>query len=180
MLLESTILHQSDFASSLTHRLSRKLENHAASVDVLHQVFEAAFDNDPRILQAVAADMIAVKDRDPACPDTLTPLLYFKGFQALSCYRVGHYLWQNGRSQLAFYLQSLIAETFAVDIHPAAKIGSGILLDHATGFVAGETSVIQDNVSILHAVTLGGLARSAGIDILKFSRACCSGPALKF
>lgn len=162
LLLESTVLHQSDFAASLTHRLARKLENHAASVDVLHQVFAAAFENDPSILQAVAADMIAVKDRDPACPDILTPLLYFKGFQALSCYRVAHYLWQNDRTQLAFYLQSLIAETFAVDIHPAAKIGSGILLDHATGFVAGETSVIQDDVSILHAVTLGGTGKERG------------------
>lgn len=161
-LLHETILDRSSFADGLTYRLARKLVNHAASVDVLHEVFMSAFLHEPVILQQIAYDMNAVCERDPACPDALTPLLYFKGFQALVCYRVAHHLWQHERKELALYLQSLISETFSVDIHPAAKIGCGILLDHATGFVAGETAVIDNNVSILHAVTLGGTGKERG------------------
>ncbi|MEM8549327.1 MAG: serine O-acetyltransferase, partial [Verrucomicrobiota bacterium] len=96
------------------------------------------------------------------CRSFLTPLLYYKGFQAITCYRLAHQLWQQGREELALYLQSLIAEVFSVDIHPAAKIGCGLLLDHATSFVAGETSVIENHVSILHEVTLGGTGKTAG------------------
>ena len=129
---------------------------------MLHDVFIEAFYNEPIILTNIASDMIAVYERDPACPDALTPLLYFKGFQALVCYRVAHHLWNHDRQELALYLQSLISETFAVDIHPAAQIGCGILLDHATGFVAGETTVIESNVSILHEVTLGGTGKDRG------------------
>lgn len=161
-LLHETVLDRHSFAECLTYRLARKLVNHAASIEVLHNVFMEAFMHEPMILQQIACDMNAVNERDPACPDALTPLLYFKGFQALVCYRVAHHLWRNNRPELALYLQSLISETFAVDIHPAAKIGCGILLDHATGFVAGETSVIEDNVSILHAVTLGGTGKDRG------------------
>jgi serine O-acetyltransferase len=161
-LLHETVLDRKSFAECLTYRLSRKLVNHATSVHVLHDVFIAAFLHEPMILQQVASDMNAVCERDPACPDALTPLLYFKGFQALVCYRVAHHLWQHERNELALYLQSLISETFSVDIHPAAQIGCGILLDHATGFVAGETTVIENNVSILHAVTLGGTGKERG------------------
>lgn len=161
-LLSQTVLDRKSFAECLTYRLARKLVNHAASVDVLHETFMDAFLHHPIILQQVACDMIAVNERDPACPDVLTPLLYFKGLQALICYRVSHYLWNAGRTEFALYLQSLISETFAVDIHPAAKIGCGILLDHATGFVAGETAVIENDVSILHEVTLGGTGKDRG------------------
>ncbi|MGB0409799.1 MAG: serine O-acetyltransferase [Opitutales bacterium] len=162
VLLNETILDRSSFAECLTYRITRKLVNHGASIEVLHNVFLEAFEKDPAILEQVACDMIAANDRDPACPDVLTPLLHFKGFQALVCYRVSHYLWQAGRRDFALYLQSLIAETFAVDIHPAAKISCGILLDHATGFVAGETAVIEHDVSILHEVTLGGTGKERG------------------
>lgn len=162
ILVNETVLDRISFAECLTYRITRKLVNHGASVEVLHNVFMEAFDNDPEILQQVACDMIAANDRDPACPDILTPLLYFKGFQALVCYRVSHYLWKHGRRDLALYLQSLIAETFSVDIHPAAEISCGILLDHATGFVAGETAVIEHDVSILHEVTLGGTGKERG------------------
>ncbi|WP_269522913.1 serine O-acetyltransferase [Coraliomargarita parva] len=161
-LLNQTVLDRQSFAECLTYRLTRKLVNHAASIDVLHETFMEAFMHEPKILQQVACDMNAVYERDPACPDVLTPLLYFKGFQAIVCYRVGHHLWNSGRHEFALYLQSLISETFAVDIHPAAQIGCGILLDHATGFVAGETSVVEDNVSILHEVTLGGTGKDRG------------------
>ena len=162
ILLNETVLERSSFAESLTFRITRKLVNHGASIDVLHNVFLEAFDSDPAILTQVARDMIAVNDRDPACPDVLTPLLYFKGFQSLVCYRISHYLWHAGRRDFALYLESLIAETFSVDIHPAAKIACGILLDHATGFVAGETAVIENDVSILHEVTLGGTGKERG------------------
>lgn len=161
-LLKQTVLDRESFAECLTHRLTRKLVNHAASVEVLHATFMEAFLQKPVILQHVACDMIAVNERDPACPDVLTPFLYFKGLQALVCYRVAHYLWNEGRTEFALYLQSLISETFAVDIHPAARIGCGIMLDHATGFVAGETAVIESNVSILHEVTLGGTGKERG------------------
>jgi serine O-acetyltransferase len=161
-LLEDAILERNSFAECLTYRLTRKLINHGASVEALHTVFLEAFDAEPIILQQIAQDMDAVQERDPACPDLLTPLIYFKGFQSLVCYRVGHYLWKQGRREIALYLQSLIAETFSVDIHPAARIGSGILLDHATGFVAGETTIIDDDVSILHEVTLGGTGKERG------------------
>jgi len=161
-LLDETVLDRCSFAECLTYRLARKLVNRSTSVKVLHEVFIDAFVQEPMILQYIASDMIAFYERDPACPDALTPLLYFKGFQALVCYRVGHHLWQHNPEELALYLQSLISETFAVDIHPAAKIGCGILLDHATGFVAGETTVIESNVSILHEVTLGGTGKDRG------------------
>ncbi len=161
-LLNQTVLDRNSFAECLTHRITRKLVNHSASVEVLHEVFMEAFLHEPEILQEVACDMLAVCERDPACPDTLTPLLYFKGFQALVCYRVSHFLWNHDRREFALYLQSLISETFSVDVHPAAKIGCGILLDHATGFVAGETAVVESDVSILHEVTLGGTGKERG------------------
>lgn len=162
VLMTDSILERNSFAECLTYRLTRKLIHHATSIDALHAVFMEAFASAPHILQQVASDMNAVKERDPACLDVLTPLLYFKGFQSLVCYRVSHFLWQQDRRQLALYLQSLISETFSVDIHPAAKIGCGILLDHATSFVAGETAVIENDVSILHEVTLGGTGKERG------------------
>lgn len=161
-LLDETVLERTSFAECLTYRLARKLVSHAASINVLYDTFMEAFSNDRSLQQKVAYDMNAVCERDPACQNALTPLLYFKGFQALICYRVSHHLWKNGRTEFALYLQSLISETFAVDIHPAATIGYGILLDHATGFVAGETTVIENNVSILHEVTLGGTGKERG------------------
>lgn len=161
-LLHETIIDRSNFSESLTHRLTRKLANHAASVEVLHKTFLQAFKDDPEILSDVMLDMQAVCDRDPACPNALTPLLFFKGFQALVCYRVAHFLWHQDRQEFALYLQSLISETFGVDIHPAAQLAGGILLDHATGFVAGETAVIEQDVSILHEVTLGGTGKDRG------------------
>jgi len=161
-LLEDAILQRTSLAECLTYRLTRKLVRHGAAMEALHAVFMEAFQEEPKILEQTAEDMDAVKERDPACPDILTPLLYFKGFQSLVCYRISHYLWKQGRRELALYLQSLIAETFSVDIHPAARISSGILLDHATGFVAGETTVIERNVSILHEVTLGGTGKDRG------------------
>ena len=113
-------------------------------------------------MRSAAEDIEAIHFRDPACDSPVEPLLFFKGFAAISTYRISHQLWKNGRRQLAYYFQSLASEVFGVDIHPAARIGCGIMLDHATSFVVGETAIIEDNVSILHEVTLGGTGKATG------------------
>ena len=161
-LLNDVILDSETLECSLSIRLSRKLAYHATPEGYLKEIFLEAFRHSPVIGEQVRSDIIAVRERDPACKSLLHPVLYFKGFQALTCYRISHQLWLNQREDLAVYLQSLISEVFSVDIHPAARIGSGILLDHATSFVAGETSIVEDNVSILHEVTLGGTGKESG------------------
>ncbi|HVU38367.1 MAG TPA: serine O-acetyltransferase [Opitutales bacterium] len=161
-LLLDVFQNRPSLEEALSVRLTRKLAYHATPESALQTVFMEAFTTNPNIILQVQSDILAIKERDPACRDLLTPILYFKGFHALTCYRFAHHLWTKGRVDLALYLQSLISEVFAVDIHPAARIGAGILLDHATGFVAGETSVIEDNVSILHGVTLGGTGKECG------------------
>jgi len=161
-LMSEVVLQRHSLEEALSVRLSRKLAYHATPEGYLKEVFMEAFRADPRIGQQVRNDINAVNERDPACPHALYPVLYYKGFQALTCYRIAHHLLSHKRHDLAFYLQSLISEVFAVDIHPAARIGSGILLDHATSFVAGETAVIEDDVSILHEVTLGGTGKERG------------------
>lgn len=161
-LLGEVILQRDSLEEALAVRLSRKLAYHATPEGYLKDVFLDVFHASEVIGQQVRTDIGVVRDRDPACLSVLCPVLYFKGFQALTCYRVAHHLWTHDRRHLALYLQSLISEVFAVDIHPAARIGSGILLDHATSFVAGETTVIEDDVSILHEVTLGGTGKARG------------------
>lgn len=161
-LLYEVILDRDNMQEALAVRLSRKLAYHSTPEGYLRDVFVEAFASSPEVMQHIVADMVAVEERDPACMGILCPLLYFKGFQSLTCYRVAHYLWGQGRQHLALYLQSLISEVFGVDIHPAARIGCGILLDHATSFVAGETSLIENDVSILHEVTLGGTGKERG------------------
>ena len=116
----------------------------------------------PSIIQSIKNDLIATKQRDPAVRAHADIMLYYKGFQALQAYRVANWLWRQQRENLAFYLQSLISEVFTVDIHPAARIGSGIMVDHATGIVIGETSVLADNISIMQGVTLGGTGKESG------------------
>lgn len=161
-LMNDVVLKPDSFCEALSVRLSRKLAYHATPEGYLKDVFHDTFLQAGHIMDEVTADILAVKERDPACRNYLSPLLYFKGFQALTCYRVSHHLWQQNREELALYLQSLVSEIFAVDIHPAATIGSGLLLDHATSFVVGETAVIEDDVSILHEVTLGGTGKEKG------------------
>ncbi len=125
------------------------------------------------------ADLIAVRDRDPACPDLLTPFLFFKGYQAIEAYRFAHFLWRRGRTHLARHLQSRAAEVFAVDIHPAARMGRGILLDHGTGIVVGETAIIEDDVSMLQGVTLGGTGKHGGDRHPKIRRGVLIGAGAK-
>ncbi|MDX5361861.1 MAG: serine O-acetyltransferase [Alphaproteobacteria bacterium] len=161
-LIHATVLSHASLESALSYTLAHKLANEDMRSMALRAVFDEAFGDDPRIAHAVRADVVAVFDRDPACAAYLDPLLYFKGFQALQSYRAAHWLWKRGRRALARYLQSRISETFGVDIHPAARIGRGIMIDHATGVVIGETAVVGDDCSLLHGVTLGGTGKEAG------------------
>lgn len=160
--LRDNVLRHSSFDDALAYHLSHKLGGRALAATTIREIIADALAADPAIARAAMADIEAVHDRDPACKMYATPFLFFKGYQALQCYRVAHWLWQQEREALASLLQNRISEIFAVDIHPAARIGKGILLDHGTGFVVGETAVIDDHVSILQEVTLGGTGKETG------------------
>ncbi len=152
----STVLSHDRLEDALCHRLSLRLQHTIADAGLLTRTFLEVLEGAPEIGPAVRADLAAVVTRDPACDRLIEPLLYFKGFHALETYRLAHALWQAGRRDFALYLQSQASRVFAVDIHPAATIGKGLMLDHATGIVIGETAVVGDNCSLLHGVTLGG------------------------
>lgn len=160
--LHATILNHSSLESALSFHLATKLANSAISSLEIREIFENALARDPAIGSATRADIKAIFDRDPACDSYVVPFLYMKGFHALQAHRVAHYLWNNNRKSIAHFLQSHIALIFSVDIHPAAKIGKGVLFDHATGIVIGETAVVEDDVSILQGVTLGGTGKQTG------------------
>lgn len=156
------ILQHDSLAAAISDLLASKLASADMPATTLRQVFDEAMRGDPLILQATANDLNATRQRDPAARYFSTALLYFKGFQALQAYRTAHWLWQQDRKGMALFLQSQISEVFTVDIHPAARIGSGILVDHATGIVVGETCVLDDNISIMQGVTLGGTGKDCG------------------
>lgn len=156
------ILQHETLESAVSELLSVKLASVELSAGTLKQLFDQALREDPRIGQQIARDLQATCERDPAVTFYATALLFFKGFQALQAHRIGHYFWTQNRCSLALYLQSQISQVFTVDIHPAARIGCGILVDHATGIVIGETSVLADNISIMQAVTLGGTGKESG------------------
>ncbi|MDA9007957.1 serine O-acetyltransferase [Porticoccaceae bacterium] len=153
---ESAILQHQDLESAVSHILAESFVDSPLAVHDAKSVITEAFDTDLTIAQSIRRDIEAAYERDAACQQYLMPLIYFKGFQALQLYRVAHWLWLNERVALALFFQNSISERFTVDIHPAAKLGSGIMIDHATGLVIGETAVVGDDVSILHSVTLGG------------------------
>lgn len=161
-MLDDVVISRNNLAESLAVRLARRLAREDMQRSELEPLLGDIFGSNEQVMRSVARDMIAIVDRDPACSSALEPLLFYKGFMAISAYRVAHCLWVDGRQSLALYFQSIVSETFAVDIHPAAKIGCGILLDHATSVVVGETSIVEDNVSILHEVTLGGTGKMTG------------------
>lgn len=160
--MNSAVLYHGGFAQALGHRLAQKLASHDIDQDELMPVIAQAFLVDPRILAGAAADLVAVKERDPSNLEILTPFLYFKGFLALQGQRVAHWLWTHDRVHIARHIQSRISEVFGVDIHPAARMGKGIMLDHGSGLVIGETAVVDDDVSILQNVTLGGTGKESG------------------
>lgn len=155
----ATVLNHQRLEDALSFHLAQKLGGPEAATMSIREVFEEAFASAPAIGGAVRADMVAVLERDPACFTYVQPLLYFKGFHALQVHRIAHWVWEKGRKPMALFLQSRVSEIFGVDIHPAARIGQGILMDHATGIVIGETAVVEDDVSLLHEVTLGGTGK---------------------
>jgi serine O-acetyltransferase len=161
-LVHSGLLHHSTMERALAYRFSLKLASGEMSEQILREMADEAYASDPDLGQAARADLMAVFDRDPACHRYLQPLLFFKGYQAVQAYRVGHWLWQQGRRDLAYFVQMRVSEAFGVDIHPAAKVGRGIMIDHAHSIVIGETAVVGDNVSMLHSVTLGGTGKEDG------------------
>ena len=161
-ILDDVCLSRNSLATSISARLARKLSRRDMPRELIEPLIREALAEDQNILSQIAQDLIAIVDRDPACRTPLEPLLFYKGFHAITTYRISHWLWQHDRTIMALQFQSLASEVFAVDIHPAATIGCGILLDHATSFVVGETAIIRDNVSILHEVTLGGTGKEEG------------------
>ncbi|HQH70146.1 MAG TPA: serine O-acetyltransferase [Candidatus Hydrogenedentes bacterium] len=160
--LYSVVLNHKTFEDALSYILATKLESTIINAVALRDLIDEALVNDPEIGASARADIEAVLSRDPACRTHSNPLLFFKGFHAIQSYRIAHYYWRTGRESLALFLQSRVSQVFAVDIHPAARIGRGILMDHATGVVIGETAVVEDNVSMLHEVTLGGTGKETG------------------
>ena len=160
--LHMSVIMHSTMDKSLAFIVSNKLQSPTFLGTQLMRLALEAYEDEPEILEAAVADLQAVADRDPACETFVQCLLFFKGFQAIQVYRIAHWLWKRGRRSLAVALQSRTSEVFAVDIHPAATLGRGILMDHATSIVIGETAMVGDNVSMLHHVTLGGSGTGSG------------------
>lgn len=160
--INAAILAHSSLCQALSYHLAEKLGNTVMSTQQVRQTLGDAYDADHSLVDAAEADMQAVLERDPACRGMLQPFLYFKGFLALQTHRIAHLLWRQGRETLAFHFQSRAAELFDVDIHPAARIGISVMLDHASGITIGETAVVGDGCSLLHGVTLGGTGKEVG------------------
>ena len=161
-LIHSGLLHHPSLERALAYRFSMKLASTEMSEQILREIADEAYLNDGGLGAAARADLMAVYERDPACHRFIQPILFFKGYQAVQAYRVGNWLWRMGRKDLAYFVQMRVSEVFGVDIHPAARVGRGIMIDHAHSIVIGETAVVGDNVSMLHSVTLGGTGKEDG------------------
>ncbi|MCH2211333.1 MAG: serine O-acetyltransferase [Fuerstiella sp.] len=160
--LHTSVLNHQQFSDAVSFHLAGKLHSQTLSGTQFREITEGAVNSDPSIMESIQADILAVRERDPAVDCCLVPLLYLKGVHALASHRIAHWLWMDGRTLLAIHLQNRISEIFGVDIHPAARIGRGILMDHGTSVVIGETAVVGDDVSMLHEVTLGGTGKASG------------------
>lgn len=160
--LYATILNQDSLEDAVIHRLSERLHHQDLGADLIRQTYQAMLRDNTDWSSTVRVDIQAYFDRDPACDRFLMPVLYFKGFHAIQTHRLAHWLWAQGRKDFALYLQSRSSAIFQTDIHPAARLGKGIFIDHATGLVVGETAVVEDDVSMLHGVTLGGTGKAGG------------------
>lgn len=158
----ATLLNHKNLGSALSYILANKLVTQVMPAIEIREIARQAYEADTSIIQSAVTDILAVYVRDPATNYYSTPLLYYKGFLSLQAYRIAHWLWKQNRKSLAIFLQSQIAIVFGVDIHPAAQIGCGVMFDHATGIVIGETVVIENDVSILQSVTLGGTGKENG------------------
>lgn len=157
--LNATILHHKTICAALSYRLSEKLSDGEMNAMQWREVATAAYVDEPGIVDAAVADILAYYDRDPACHYLTQAFLYFKGFHALQIHRIAHWLHKRNRTQLSLYLQSRVSEIFSIDINPAAPIGKGVFIDHGDSIVIGETATVGDNVSLLHGVTLGGTGK---------------------
>jgi serine O-acetyltransferase len=178
-LFLDSIINQPSFEAAMFHRIAVRLKNEVVSQSLIVQAFHRAASTSPEIGAGLRADIACVLDRDPACSRLIEPFLYFKGFHALQAHRLTHWLWVEGERDFALYLQSRGSEVFQTDIHPAARIGRGIFLDHATGLVVGATSVIEDEVSLLQDVTLGGTGKDSGDRHPKVRRGAMIGAGAK-
>jgi len=161
-VIHGSILHHASLERALAYRFSLKLASAELSEQILREIADEAYESDETLGIAARADLMAILERDPACHRLIQPILFFKGFQAVQAQRVAHWLWHRGRRDLAYLVQMRMSEVLGVDIHPAARIGKGIMIDHAHSIVIGETAVVGDNVSMLHSVTLGGTGKEDG------------------
>jgi len=177
--LHASILHHDRIEDALSYHLAQKLGHGDLPALQLREVIREAYIADPQMAVMAVRDMRVVRERDPACRTYLQPFLYFKGYGGLQAYRIAHWLWKQEREILAYYLQSRVSELFAVDIHPAAEIGAGVFIDHAHGIVIGETAVVEDDVSMLHSVTLGGTGKEGGDRHPKIRRGVMIGAGAK-
>jgi len=175
----SSVLHHDRLEQVVVHRLAERLDHPDVSGELIRQAYADALEDVPTIGDAFRADIVATYDRDPATNRFIEPVLYFKGFHAVQTYRLAHWLWGKGRKDFAYYLQSRASAAFQCDIHPNARIGRGIFIDHATGVVVGETAAIDDDVSILHDVTLGGTGNESGDRHPKIGRGVMIGAGAK-
>lgn len=158
-LVHASVLHHDTIEDALAYRFAQKLASAEMSEQILRELADRALADGGGIATAARADIVATYERDPACDRFLQPLMYFKGYQAVQASRIGHWLWGHGRRDLAYFVQMRVSELFGVDIHPGARIGRGIMIDHAHSIVIGETAVVGNNVSMLHSVTLGGTGK---------------------
>jgi serine O-acetyltransferase len=158
-MVHASVLHHKALEDALAYRMAARLSSAEIGEQILREIAGAAYAEDESLGMAARADLVAVLDRDPVTHRLLQPLLYFKGFQAIQAQRVAHHLWNRGRRDLAYVIQMRTSEAFGVDIHPGARLGKGIMIDHPHSVVIGETAVVGDNVSMLHSVTLGGTGK---------------------
>jgi serine O-acetyltransferase len=143
--------------------LARRLgSGDRAESAALQALFVDTLEEEPVVLDSIETDLLAVLARDPACRSPLHALLHLKGLHALQAHRIAHSLWQRDRLEIAHWLSSLASTALGVDIHPAVPIGRGVILDHATGIVIGETAVVEDGVTIFQGVTLGATGKQRG------------------
>ena len=175
----ANVLHHDTLEQAVVHRLATRLHHREMSGELIAHAYNEFISADPAFGEAFRADILAVVDRDPACTRLIEPLLYFKGFHAIQTWRLSHALWKAGRKDFALWLQSRSSEKFQTDIAPSARLGKGIFLDHATGLVVGATAVIDDDVSILQDVTLGGTGKETGDRHPKIRRGVLIGAGAK-
>lgn len=178
-LFLDSIINQPTFEAAVFHRVATRLKNDVVSQPMIINAFHRAISVEPDLAQALRADIAAVMDRDPACARFIEPFLYFKGFHAIQTHRLANWLWRSGEIDFALYLQSRSSDVFQTDIHPAARFGRGIFLDHATGLVVGETAVVEDDVSLLQNVTLGGTGKETADRHPKIRRGAMIGAGAK-